>query len=50
MDLVPTVKEHFSDMLLLELKEEIARREDAQYARAAVGLIEQIEQDWRNER
>jgi hypothetical protein len=34
----------------MELKEEIARREDARYARAAVGLIEQIEQDWRNER
>jgi hypothetical protein len=50
MELVPAIKEHFSDTLLMELKEEIARREDARYARATVGLIEEIEQDWRNGR
>ena len=48
MELVPAIKQHFSDTLLTELKEEVARREDTRYARATVGLIEDIERDWRN--
>ena len=47
--LEPGLREHFSDMLLTELKEEIARREDSQHAHATIELISQIEQDWRND-
>ncbi len=49
MLLDPGVREHLSDLLLTELKEEIARCEDSRHSRAVVGLIEQIENDWRNQ-
>ncbi len=48
MLLCPGVKDRFSDELLGELKEEIARREDPRYAHATIMLIEVIEADWRN--
>ena len=48
MMLCPGVRERFSDELLAELKEEIARREDPKYAHATITLIETIEADWRN--
>ena len=49
MQLCPAAREHFSDLLLTELKEEIVRREDSRHSRAVVGLIEQIENDWSND-
>ena len=47
MLLCPAVRERFSDELLGELKEEIARREDPRYAHATITMIEGIETDWR---
>ena len=49
MLLDPGVREHFSDALLTELKEKVARREDSHHAHATVELISQIEQDWRQQ-
>jgi hypothetical protein len=46
----PGVRTRFVELLMTDLKEEIARREDARYAHATIALIENIEQDWRNER
>ena len=48
MLLCSVIRERFSDELLGELKEEIAQREDPRYAHATITLIEQIENDWRN--
>ena len=48
MLLHPAVRQHFSDTLLGELKEEIAHRKDPKHSHAAVTLIGQIENDWRN--
>lgn len=47
--LEPALKGRFSDLLLTELKEEIVQREDSRHSRAVVALIEQIENDWRND-
>jgi len=49
MELVPGLRQHFSDALLTELKEEIASREDPKYAHATITLIESIEADWRSD-
>lgn len=49
MLLEPGVREHFSDLLLGELVEEIARREDPRHSHAVIELIKAIEQDWRNQ-
>ena len=49
LTLDPGLKEHLSDLLLTELKEEVARREDSHHAHATVELISQIEQDWRQQ-
>ena len=49
MSLEPGVREHFCDLFLTELCEEIARREDPRHAHATVELIRQIENDWRND-
>ena len=46
--LVPGLRHHFSDALLTELKEEIARREDPRYAHATITLIETIEDGWKS--
>ena len=48
-ELVPGIRHHFSDALLTELKEEIARREDPKYAHATITLIETVEATWRND-
>ena len=48
MELAPAVRDAIVTDLLTELKEEIARREDARYSRATIALIEAIEDDWRN--
>jgi hypothetical protein len=48
-ELVPGIRHHFSDALLTELKEEIARREDPKYAHATITLIETVEAKWRND-
>ena len=45
----PGVKERFGDGLLSELKEEIVRKEDPKHSHATVTLIEEIENDWRND-
>ena len=37
--LEPTLREHFSDTLLGELKEEVVRREDSRHSRAVVALV-----------
>jgi hypothetical protein len=49
MLLCPGIRERFSDELLIELKEEIAQREDPRFSRATIALIETIEADWRND-
>ena len=49
LGLEPAVRQRFSDLLLTDLKEEIARREDPRHARAVVGLIEEIEDHWKGE-
>ncbi len=46
--LVPGLRHHFSDALLIELKEEIARCEDPKHSHATITLIESIEADWRS--
>ncbi len=48
MLLCPGIKDRFSDGLLGELKEEIARREDPKHSHATITLIENIEDEWRN--
>lgn len=48
MELEPGVRQRLSDLLLTEIKEEIARREDPRFSRATITLIESIEADWRN--
>ncbi len=50
LHLEPAVREHFADALLGELKEAVAEKEDSRYAHATIALIEDIENDWRNER
>ena len=40
----------FVELLMTDLKEEIAQRKDPKYAHATIALIENIENDWRNER
>ena len=47
--LEPNLRQRFSDALLTDLKEEIARREDPKHSHATVELIGLIEQDWRND-
>jgi len=49
MLLEPGVREHLSNALLADLKEELVRREDAKFVHATITLIEEIEQDWRND-
>jgi hypothetical protein len=44
----PGVLERVVEKLMVDLKEEIARREDPRYSRATIALIETIEEDWRN--
>ena len=46
----PGVLSHVIDKWFTDLKEEVVRREDPRHARAVVGLIEAIEEHWRNER
>jgi hypothetical protein len=48
LELEPGVRQRLSDLLLTELKEEIARREDPRLSRATIALIETIEDEWRN--
>jgi len=47
--LMPGPRERFSDLLLTELKEAIAQREDPKYAHATITLIETVEAKWRND-
>jgi hypothetical protein len=47
-ELVPGLRDHYSNALLTELKEEIAQREDPEYAHATITLIETTEDTWRN--
>ncbi len=47
--LVPGLRKHFADALLGELKEEVARKEDPKHSRAVVALIEDIENEWRQQ-
>lgn len=49
LEVVPGLAERMTDVVLTELKEEIARREDPAYSFATVRLIEDIENDWRND-
>ena len=49
LTLEPALRQHLSDLLLTDLKEEIVRRDDSKYSHATVRLIEDIEQDWRND-
>ncbi len=49
MLLEPGVREHFSDLLLEELCEEVARREDPRHSHAIVTLIRDIAEDWRQD-
>ena len=49
LEAAPGFAERVSDMVLDGLKEEIARREDSRHSHAAIELIRQIEQDWRNQ-
>lgn len=49
MLLEPGVREHFADLLLGELCEEVARREDARHSHATVELISAIQADWRQQ-
>ena len=49
MLLEPDIREHFAGLVLEELREEIARTEDARFSHAAVEIIGQIEQKWRND-
>jgi hypothetical protein len=48
-ELEPGLREHFTDMVLTELCEEIARREDPKHSLATVALIQNIAEDWRND-
>ena len=48
--LKPGLRQHLSDELLGELKEELFRREDAKFVHATITLIEEIEEHWRSER
>jgi hypothetical protein len=48
MLLCPGLRNHLSDVLLTELKEEIAKREDPRYAHATITLIETIEDGCRS--
>ncbi|MDP9480333.1 MAG: hypothetical protein M3R38_32505 [Actinomycetota bacterium] len=48
--LVPGLRERFCDLLMSDLKEAVAAKEDSRYAHATIALIEDIENDWRNER
>lgn len=47
MTLEPAVRQHFTDVVIGELKEEITRREDSRHAHAAVTLIEEIARSWK---
>jgi hypothetical protein len=47
LTLEPDLRQHVSDLLIAELKEEVARREDSRHAHATVTLIERIEDTWR---
>ena len=49
VEAVPGMVERFSDKLLSELKEELIQREYANHVHATITLIEEIEQDWRNQ-
>ncbi len=49
VELEPGVRQRLSDLLLTELKEEIARREDPRFSRATIALIDEIEGKWRQE-
>lgn len=47
--LEPGLRSHFSDLLLGELKEEVARQENSRHAHATVALIEEIEHSWKEQ-
>ena len=49
LTLEPGLKERFVDTVLVELCEEVARREDSRHSRAVVGLIREIASDWSND-
>ena len=44
----PSVLSHVVEKWFIDLKEEVVRREDPRHARAVVGLIAAIEDEWRN--
>ena len=48
MELIPELRSHLSNVLLTELKEEIAQANPDQ-ASAAIRLIERAEEKWRND-
>ena len=47
MELEPAVREHFSDALLTELKEEIAR-DDTDFGYACRNAVMEVEERWRD--
>ena len=47
--LLPGLREHFTDIVLDELCEDVARREDSKHAHATVALIQSIAEDWRRD-
>ena len=49
LEAVPGLAERMTDVVLTDLAEEIARRDDPKYVHATVELIRQIENDWRND-
>ena len=49
-ELEPGLREHFSDMLMTELKEDIARKtDDGGFGGTAIELVEEIQADWRRD-
>lgn len=49
LTLEPGLREHFTDLVLTELCEEITRCEDSRYAHATIELINQIQEKWRQD-
>ena len=48
LEAAPGLAGRFTDMVLTELCEDVARREDPKHAHATVALIQNIAEDWRN--
>jgi hypothetical protein len=44
-ELCPAVRQRISDLLLADLKEEVARQEDPRFSRSTIALIETIEDE-----